>query len=268
MPGIHAARDKIRGISCCVIGGCVLAMSASRTAAGDDAIHFDVPAAVACCDLTPADCDSASGDRLVCAEFDITLEDRDGVLDQLQELSIAVYPKSAEFQVVDFSPRTLMHSPIEGTIAIEDQDQHDLTLGIDLKGGDGQWASGVARAGAGKKQSTTQRYQRWPEKYALISAGTIHRGSGVFFKLKPSGQTTLEGAHRISITFRVPADWRGGLLRVDCRASARKQWFPGVTDDYVAGNQQFVVALYLEGDSGARQSALTYAKGLSDRVTK
>jgi hypothetical protein len=49
-------------------------------------------------------------------------------------------------------------------------------------------------------------------------SGTSSEGRGVFFKLKRSSQTSLEGVHDLAVTFVVPADWQGGRVRVGCSA--------------------------------------------------
>jgi hypothetical protein len=45
----------------------------------------------------------------------------------------------------------------------------------------------------------------------------------VFFKLKRSSQTSLEGVHELAVSFVVPEDWNGGLARVSCIARGQKK---------------------------------------------
>jgi hypothetical protein len=45
----------------------------------------------------------------------------------------------------------------------------------------------------------------------------------VFFKLKRSSQTSLEGVHGLSVTFIAPAAWRGGDVSLACSARGRRK---------------------------------------------
>jgi hypothetical protein len=45
----------------------------------------------------------------------------------------------------------------------------------------------------------------------------------VFFKLKQSSQSSLEGVHGLSVTFLVPAGWRGGDVQIACSAQGRRK---------------------------------------------
>jgi hypothetical protein len=48
----------------------------------------------------------------------------------------------------------------------------------------------------------------------------------VFFKLKRSSQTSLEGVHELAVTFVAPVDWQNGKVLVGCsaRGSRKMLW--------------------------------------------
>ena len=77
-------------------------------------------------------------------------------------------------------------------------------------------------------------------------------------------KTTLEGGHEIILTLRVPASWRGGMLRVDCLATGKEKYLLG-EGDFNAGNASFVVATWLKGDVEARQIVEQYSQ-LESRI--
>src|SRR5262249_36178399 len=52
-------------------------------------------------------------------------------------------------------------------------------------------------------------YEMLPPQETVLASGTVQYGHGVFFKLKPSTQTTLEGKKSFSAIFAVPRGWRG-----------------------------------------------------------
>jgi hypothetical protein len=91
---------------------------------------------------------------------------------------------------------------------------------------------------------------------AVAASGTLDRGRGVYFKLKPSRSTSLEGAKEFVVVFRVPADWRGDFLYLSCTATGvKRSVVPPLREDVVCGKRRFIVAIYSEGDRAARAAA-------------
>ena len=95
----------------------------------------------------------------------------------------------------------------------------------------------------------------------LTASGTIDRGRGVYFKLKPSPRTTLEGAYEYVVVLRVPRNWRSGLLFVSSDASGNERSvLPGDEQTTKLGRGRFVVAIYQQGDTAAQQAASRYGQ--------
>ena len=111
--------------------------------------------------------------------------------------------------------------------------------------------------GSNWKNEQTLRFQRKPKQVLLVASGTIQRGTGAFFRFFPNDQLTLEGGRDLSVTFRVPATWRGGVLRVVCSASGTRSVFVGVGEP-VNVTQTFVVPTCLKGDEEARELSLIH----------
>ena len=49
------------------------------------------------------------------------------------------------------------------------------------------------------------------------------------------------------VAFRVGRDWRGGLLKVDCRALGQRKMLGTITQDFDQ-NKTFMMPVYIEGD--------------------
>jgi hypothetical protein len=95
-----------------------------------------------------------------------------------------------------------------------------------------------------------------PPLDVVVASGTIHQGHGVYFKLKPSTQTTLEGMKLFSAICAVPSGWRGGCLKLRCEALALDRGvIPAFDRQVEGGSAVFGLALYLEGDGEAERLA-------------
>jgi hypothetical protein len=82
----------------------------------------------------------------------------------------------------------------------------------------------------------------------------------VYFKLKPTSQTTLEGGKEFVLVLRVPQSWRGDILQASCQATGyRNTSAPPFEERGTIGGQRFLVALYQEGDEYAKRSAQQFA---------
>jgi hypothetical protein len=77
----------------------------------------------------------------------------------------------------------------------------------------------------------------------------------VFFKLKRSSQTSLEGVHELAVTFIAPARWRGANLDVVCGARGERKvlW---MKQDATLGGERSTVRLFLASTPATRQLVL------------
>ena len=77
----------------------------------------------------------------------------------------------------------------------------------------------------------------------------------MFFKLRRSSQTTLEGTHDLNVQFIVPADWQSGRIEVSCAAHGTHKLFGLVEQPKLSGQLRRTVELHLAGNTEARQAA-------------
>jgi hypothetical protein len=99
-------------------------------------------------------------------------------------------------------------------------------------------------------------YEMLPPQEIVLASGTVHQGRGVFFKLRPSTQTTLEGMKSFSAIFAVPHGWRGGCLKLRCEAvGLNRSVVPKLDREVQSGAAVFCLALHLAGDEEAEKLA-------------
>src|SRR5690606_8497059 len=139
-------------------------------------------------------------------------------------------------------------------LQIERTKATDATLGANLTGKYDGLVSGNISGGASRKDTTTTKYELRSPIELIAASGTIHRGAGVYFKLKPARQTTLEGAKEFSCIFRAPHDWNRGLASVHCEALGEESsTLSPLESRRTFARQSFRVALYLDIDADAQQ---------------
>ncbi len=246
----------------------LLSFAASGTAAEPPQVSFDVGPVIACRTVPSAEAAMAEPDeKIIEAKFRVSTLITAGDANDVDELLIVIASPEGRLRVVDFRPKTRMVSDVEGPI--ETLQTEDVSRSIDAHLG------GVASAGQGivdlqlkpsfgggttKSNSMKETLKRRAPKSLKVAAGTVHGRTGVFFKLKPDTQSTLEGAKDYCCRFAVPQDWRTDRAVISCFARTEsKQYF--VTRTHLCGSAEFPVGLYLEGDVEARQQAGSIVEG-------
>ncbi len=193
-------------------------------------LEFDVPSSIVCRDVTPENYHGASiGDRLLRVTLPVSVVVLRGDVGRVREVIIEVDGAEAGLTVHDFSPDTLLATDrskaVEVTRTEESRNGLDASLGgaLPVAGGTAHLTPSVT---AGKSNRTTETVteSRLPPKQAVLVSGAVNRRQGVYFKLRQSSQTTLEGEHELIITFVAPADWVGGELQVECVGRGEKKW--------------------------------------------
>lgn len=226
-------------------------------AAPDEPVRFDVPALVAV-DIVPSFPDSAANEQLVEIVLPVSCWVDGGHRDDYQEFRFDVHWNRSVYPLVDYSPRTLMQSPVDGVVAIERRTERSLTAGVDTKSP----MVPLQPAGhveGGLKNSETASFGEIPQHEMLVASGTIQRGTGAFFRYHHSRQYALEGGREVCLRYVLPLAWRGGILRVVCSATGQRKLFAGLTEP-VKAEVAFVVPVYLRGDAEARDIAVEYVR--------
>ncbi len=216
-------------------------------------LEFDVPFCISCRSIPcndPAKKDP--GKDLIEVVIPISVRVHAGTEKDLKQcLYTLVDPTEAEtLSVRDWLPRTELKT--EFAKPIQFNKEHLAKVGITVSAhyivtaasdATGQIKSGVA-------------YEMLPPQEIVLASGTVHQGHGVFFKLKPSTQTTLEGMKSFSAIFAVPHGWRGGCLRLQCEAVGLNRGFvPKLDREVESGLAVFCLALHLAGDAEAEKLA-------------
>jgi hypothetical protein len=229
--------------------------SFSPSAAFADAhVEFDFARTAECRDVTPAErAVHYPTQRLVEFSLPVSVRFHDAKLDDIDELTVEITGPTSGMRVFDFAPATQLASDIENAIETTTTTKSAGSIDGSLGGAlPIPYAAEVAHvtptinAGVSKGEATTEKMNRLPPKYAVVVSGTAAEGRGVFFKLKRWSQTSLEGVHELSVTFIVPAGWRGGEVFVNCSAGGqRKVLF--LKQTATLGAEGAPVRLYLAG---------------------
>lgn len=230
-------------------------------------LEFDTSYTVECRDVTPCEFAARYPDsRIIEAKFRVSTWFTTGREADLDELIVEITSPNQALPVVDFMPRTELDTDIAGAIEVVESDEKTSNTNAGLGGTVGVEygivkAQASPSAGGGKTHlsSTKETYKRLPPKQLLLASGTINRGHGVFFKLKPSPQGALEGVREFACLFLVPREWRGQAVQVTCSAMAtKKNYFSSSTER--CGSGTFYVGLFIEGDIVARATVEELAK--------
>ena len=250
----------------CPVTFSLVLVALSFPAAFLPAAEFDFPRVLECRDVTLTE-EPGSEQRAIEIVIPVSVRFDGRETHHVEEIDVDFGAASEDLEVCSFYPATELTSdladPIERTTTTEKSLGVNGTFGgeLPLVGGDLVAHLTPSISGTiGNRETNTEKTSRLAPKRPIIVSGTKDRRRGVFFKIKRSSQTTLEGVHELTIVFEVPADWESGSLQVACRALGRKKLFGFVQQSRVFGQTMAPVYLYLEGNRPARQTAQRRAK--------
>ena len=219
-------------------------------------VNFDAVTLIGCCDVTPEDFALVHPDeRLVEAIFCIsTFTARENY--ENMDLVIQIVSPNRSVQIIDHLPNTTTTSEYATNIAYDKGHEKVAGIGLNAGGTAAEVVNLTSNLNFSNKTTSSVRYEKLPPTQILAASGTLQRGSGVYFKLKPSSQTTLEGSREYAVKMRVPTTWRGDIMHLHCRA---RHFQKGglFSDESIepAGSADYLVALYLDFDQQAKQIA-------------
>jgi hypothetical protein len=206
----------------------IMPLAASGTCPISDGqyVEFDFARSIECRDATsPERADQYPNQRLVEMRLPLSVRFRGVQPDEVEELDMEINGAAAGLRVYSFSPTTQLASDIskeiETTTTTKKEQSFGATLGGQLPL---PHANGVAQVSPSINTNTsncetvTEKRNRLPTKVAVVVSGTSSDGRGVFFKLKRSSQSSLEGVHELTVVFVAPVEWQCGEVRVDCSA--------------------------------------------------
>ena len=255
-------------------------MVASNSFADQPALKFDVPALVCVSELEigQPQVDQSSSkesksnelpwrsstdgemvkDRLIEIVVPVSVEIAPRDRDNVEEIRFDVSWNRNAYPLADYGPKTQTVSDIEGLISVEKSNGQSSGIGLNVSGSY-EVVSGSAKAETSKRNDKTVRYQEVPEHDVLIASGTIRRGTGAFFRYHPSRRTVFEGGREIVLAYRVPSSWRGGILKIECRASGNRKVL-GTWSEPFEVSRAFIVPIHIEDDLEARSTAMEFAQ--------
>lgn len=217
---------------------------------GAQCVQFDVIHSVPAHDVsTPEFQTTSPGEKLICIKLPISsfIQSDES---QLQLLYFISGTTKQRFQVVDYAPKTILITDVDGVVSSEVSEDDSTSIGIQALAPGELPVRGDASAKVNRGTRRLERQARLPQKHLLAASGTMHRGLSAYFKLNPSTQTTLEGDHLFEITARVKSSWRASLLHIHCVALKTSE---GADWTGTACNQQdFIVGAFLAGDEQAK----------------
>jgi hypothetical protein len=241
---------------------CFVTFALGHVSAGEPPrVHFDMPFTIACRDVTPRDFAAAyPNHRLVEARFEISSLLLAGREQDLTQIFVRIDSPERTVSIVDYLPKTLHESRLASPIGISKTDERNASIGINVSGKYEILTTLAATAGLGQKTTSCVKYDLLPPLETVAASGTLLRGAGVFFKLKGNQRRLLEGASEFALVLKVDRDWRTDHVRVLCAADGIQRGFVSSLNQNIrAGQREFVVALFLEGDEEARLMAEEFA---------
>ncbi len=239
-----------------------LAFTAGNALASPPSLAFDFGQTAECRELLPEQGDAlGSNQKLVELKLRVSVHLLAGNIRDVEEVRFELTDCDSRIRVDSFSPNTRLESRLSQDITWTKTTEHGKSLGASL-GGEATLPMGnvVAQVLPSVKGALTNReilvetqVRRAPQ-YAVVASGTIRQEHGVFFKLRASPQTTLEGSHELTVRFVVPKNWRGDALRVCCYATGQQK-FLWSSQQATWARTCSPLAIYLAGDLEARLAA-------------
>ncbi len=269
----HTTRSRaLKSVTLAAVTG--LLSSAVLAAAPAVQIEFDLPAGVECRDVTPPDFAAREYLKVIEGKMRISARLTEGAESQIVDYLYVIDNPDERMRFQDYLPNTTLESAVaRDQIEIQDASESANAAGADVHVVYKLLALGGTLSHSSKNSEATHYHQIAP-KELVVSSGTIDREHGVFFRLRPSRNDSLEGAKEFTFLATVPKAWRGDVCRIACRARVKKDSFWSETVE-TSGDRVVPVGLYLAGDAEAaslaeelRRAQETYARRLAQPPPK
>lgn len=195
--------------------------------------------------------------RLVQVKLDVSTIVPPEFQGTMEEAMIKFVTRQPSVQIADYWPRTEMYSSISTPVSVAEDYDRVRQASIQAAGGYPGVGSAHGQAYFHDNIHRDVQYQEQPPMSLLTAAGTIDRRSGVYFKLRSSPQTVLEGSRTFVLTLEVPVQWRGDVLEFQALAYGKKNSDSNQTRKLL-GQERFLVALFSEGDQEAAECAMNF----------
>ena len=150
-------------------------------------VQFDAPALMPVRELVEAGPSLEATQKLVEVVLPVSSRINAGERIEMEEFQFECYWNRNVYPLVDYGPRTIASSHIEGLVEIEERKDRTGNLGLNLNARFNELVGGSAQAGIQDKTGKTVRYREIPEHEAVIASGSIQRGTGAYFRFRPAG---------------------------------------------------------------------------------
>lgn len=229
---------------------------AGTLTAAETRVAFDIPDAIECRDVTPAACREHCPDwKVIEGRFRISARLITGVESDIVDFVYILASPESRLKIQDYLPNTTLESSIEGDrITVAETNESARSITGDLRVNYALLNLGPT-ANQTTKRTASNQYNQVAPKTLVLASGAANRGHGVFFKLRPSNSTSLEGAKEFTFLAVVPQTWRADWCVVACSARATKRNLLQQKSTIEAGAQHAHLGLHLLGDREGRQLA-------------
>ncbi|HEY4313767.1 MAG TPA: hypothetical protein VGN12_30280 [Pirellulales bacterium] len=243
-----------RNVLICVAAS-ICAVVGNSAIAADTKILFDVPDTIECTDATPEKFRANHPNlKVIEAKLRISARVLEGTESDIVDFLYMITSPGLHMKIQDYLPNTTLESTVQGDqMEIADTSESTGTTTEDCHVGYKILSLG-GTANQGNKKTESSKYKEIAPKALVVASGTTNREHGVFFKLEPVRDVSLEGAKTFTFLAIVPKGWRGDWCVVSCVARAKKRFFFSVTTAE-AGVAQAHVGMYLSGDREANLTA-------------
>jgi hypothetical protein len=246
---MDTANRLIKRICVGVVTFYALGTSSSISCPGAE-VTFDLPSSVAFRDVTSKEFASQNEDfKIVEAKLRISARIDEGAPSELVDFLYVIRTTSA-MRVRDYFPKTTLESTVAADqIEITADNEDSAASGLQMGGAVKPLVLNGSSRQTSKKAESSHFKQLAPRDIVLAS-GTSDREHGVFFRIRPSRTSSLEGAREFTIVAVVARSWRGEVLTLECTARGiKKTRFSSST--VTAGIDQALVGAYLSSDTTA-----------------
>ncbi|MBX3411744.1 MAG: hypothetical protein KF708_03410 [Pirellulales bacterium] len=237
-----------RAVAFLALGLTSSAASTWHVAAEDVRILFDVPDKIECHDVTPEKCAATHPHlKVIEAKFRVSASVAAGTEAEVVDFTYMISSPKLRLKILDFLPNTTLESRYtDDRIVVADIIEESDAKSIDAQVGYSIFSLNAVKNQLSRKTEQNQ-YERIAPKALVLASGTMNRGHGVFFKLRPSNAASLEGSKEFSFLAIVPRAWRADWCTFVCTARASKKSIVG-NAVCNAGVCKADVGLYLLGD--------------------
>jgi hypothetical protein len=204
--------------------------------------------------MPPLAASAQPGEKIVDARVDISALITAGSERDVTQFVYQLQSLQRTMQVQDYLPRSARDTTVAGNIAVNEGREDANSAALDLTGRYQDFTNATLHLGNSTRENGNRKFERLPPLETVVASGTIYRGTGVYFKLHTTDRQLLEGATTISVQWRVPTAWRADYVHLRCVAEGRNRG-----QAQRVGQRDFLIPVYLAGDTSAQQSAAHFA---------